>query len=39
MIKFTENQEKTIASGITLLSLAVVIAFAAAAVWFAAKAV
>ena len=33
MVEFTENQNKTVASGLTLLSLAVVFAFVAFMVW------
>ena len=38
MIDFTENQRKTVASGLTMLSLAVVFTFVAFAVWLAVKA-
>jgi len=37
LIDFTENQSKTIASGLTLLSLAVVFAFVSAVAWFLLK--
>ena len=39
MIEFTENQRKTIASGLTLLALAVVFAFVAFVGWGALKAI
>ena len=37
MIEFTEGQKKTIASGLTLLSLAVVVAFVVLVGWLALK--